>query len=172
MATARLFVAVWPPDDVVALLAALDRPEVVGLRWTPQPHWHVTLRFLGRADVDDARRALGDLIVPEAPVVAVVGPVVGRFGQRVLQVPVSGLDGLAAAVVRATAGVGEPPDDRPFAGHVTLARASLAARVDLGRLTGQTIAGSWSVTEVSLVESRLSSAGATYEEVERRSLTT
>jgi len=165
-----LFVAVWPPDDVVALLAALDRPELVGLRWTQRPQWHVTLRFLGLADVDDARRALGDLIVPEAPVVAVVGPVVGRFGQRVLQVPVSGLVGLAAAVVRATAGVGEPPDDRPFAGHVTLGRASKAARVDLGRVTGQPITGSWSVTEVSLVESRLSSSGATYGEVERRSL--
>ena len=44
----RLFVAVWPPDDVLDRLAVLPRPEVDGLRWTDQDHWHVTLRFLAR----------------------------------------------------------------------------------------------------------------------------
>ncbi len=166
MATARLFVAVWPPDEVVERVAAHDRPEVVGLRWTRRPQWHVTLRFFGRADVGEARAALNDLVVPTAAVEAVVGPAVGRFGQRVLQVPVCGLDGLAAAVVSATAGVGDPPEDRPFAGHLTLARVAKSGRVDLRALTGQAITGTWAVTEVTLVESRLSSAGATYQTVE------
>ncbi len=165
MPTARLFVAVWPPDEVVERVAALDRPEVVGLRWTSPAQWHVTLRFLGRADVGEARAALGDLVVPTAPVEAVVGPTVGRFGQRVLQVPVSGLDGLAAAAVSATAAVGEPPEDRPFAGHLILARVAKSAKVDLRALAGQAITGTWAVTEVTLVQSHLSSAGATYEVV-------
>jgi len=162
-----LFVAVWPPDEVVERVAALDRPEVVGLRWTSPAQWHVTLRFLGRADMGEARAALGDLVVPAKPVEAVVGPTVGRFGQRVLQLPVSGLDGLAAAVVSATAAMGDRPEDRPFVGHLTLARVARTADVDLWALAGQAITGTWAVTEVTLVESTLSSAGATYEVVER-----
>ena len=47
----RLFVAVWPPESVVEMLLGLDRPEGPDLRWTTEPQWHVTLRFLG--DVDD-----------------------------------------------------------------------------------------------------------------------
>ena len=31
---ARLFVAVWPPDDVLDAVAALERPAQDGLRWT------------------------------------------------------------------------------------------------------------------------------------------
>jgi hypothetical protein len=37
---ARLFVAVRPTPEVVALLAALERPAVPGLRWAPpSPGW-------------------------------------------------------------------------------------------------------------------------------------
>ena len=43
----RLFIAVWPPPDVVEQVAALPRPPVAGLRWTEPEQWHVTLRFLG-----------------------------------------------------------------------------------------------------------------------------
>ena len=52
----RLFVAVWPPDDVIDVLADLPRPEVAGVRWTTRGQWHVTLRFLGHVatvDVDE-----------------------------------------------------------------------------------------------------------------------
>ena len=55
----RLFVAVWPPDDVLDLLAGLP-----GRRWLESggraaAQWHVTLRFLGDAEVDAVRAALG-----------------------------------------------------------------------------------------------------------------
>ena len=128
--------------------------------------WHVTLRFLGRVDaVDEAIAALGAMRA--APAEAVAGPAVGRFGQRVLHVPVAGLDEVAAAVVVATASVGEPPEERPFAGHLTLARVARGGRVDLRRLAGQPVAGRWPVTEVCLVESHLSPKGARYEVVSR-----
>jgi 2'-5' RNA ligase len=147
----RLFVAVTPPDDVLATLEGLARPAVVGVRWTTRAQWHVTLRFLGRVDdasVGDVVEALAAVDVT-APVTARLGPAVDRFGHRVLQVPVDGLDGLAAAV-------GEPPEDRPFRGHLTLARVGRGGgRVDLRPLCGAPVAASWPVTSVELYESQL-----------------
>ncbi|MDP9386758.1 MAG: hypothetical protein M3Q48_02235, partial [Actinomycetota bacterium] len=89
----RLFVAVWPPADVVDGLAALPRPEVPGLRWTAPEQWHVTLRFLGEVDLAAARRAFAATDITGAAV-AELGPATGRFGRRVLHVPVAGLEGL------------------------------------------------------------------------------
>jgi len=164
----RLFVAVWPPDEVLDRLAVLPRPEVDGLRWTDQDHWHVTLRFLGPVDeVEPVRSALAGVAFSNAPVAAVLGPTVDRFGQRILHVPVAGLDAVAAAVVQSTAHLGKRPDDRPFNGHVTLARAARDAKVDLRPLTGTPVAAEWDVEAVCLVESRLSPKGAKYEGLER-----
>ena len=70
-------------------------------------------------------------------------------------------------MIARTARLGRPPEDRPFDGHLTLARARKAARVDLRRLAGAPIEAAWPVTEVCLVESRLSPAGARYEVVDR-----
>ena len=166
---ARLFVAVWPPEDVLDAVEALRRPEVPGLRWTARDQWHVTLRFLGR--VESVADAVGALeTVRAAPAAAVAGPAVGRFAQRVLHVPVAGLEDVAGAVVAATAAVGDPPEDRPFAGHLTLARVARGARVDLRALAGQPVTGRWAVTEVCLVESQLSPKGARYEVVSRSPL--
>lgn len=171
----RLFVAVTPPDDVLALVDALSRPGVVGMRWTTRAQWHVTLRFLGRVDdalVDDVRAALRVVRVA-APVVATLGPAVARFGRRVLHVPVDGLDDLAARVVDATSEIGEPPDDRPFRGHLTLARVSRAAgRVDLRPVSGTPIVATWPVTAFELYASELHPHGARYTVVDRLQLLT
>ena len=166
---ARLFVAVLPPERVLDVVAGLDRPEAPGLRWTGREQWHVTLRFLGR--VDDAQPVVDALRgVPAAEaggVAAVLGPAVGRFANRVLHLPVAGLDGLACRVEEATAGLGQPPEDRAFRGHLTLARVAKGARVDLGPLTGQAASERWAVEDMCLVESHLAPAGARYEVLER-----
>ena len=166
----RLFVAVWPPAELVDQLAALPRPDVAGVRWTRPDQWHVTLRFLGRVDdVDTVVEALSGVEV--AAVEAVAGPAVGRFGQRVLHVPVDGLGPVADAVVGATAALGEPPEERPFNGHVTLARATgRGGRVDLRPLAGGPVAARWIVDELTLVSSDLHPHGARYTVVERFSL--
>lgn len=162
----RLFVAVWPPEEVLDRLAALARPEVEGLRWTRRDQWHVTLRFLGQvSDAGPVVEALAGAALPAAD--AVLGPALDRFGQRILHVPVAGLDGLAAGVVSATASLGQPPDDRSFHGHITLARVADRARVDLRPLTARAVEAEWRVDAVCLVESRLSPKGARYEVVER-----
>ena len=163
----RLFVAVWPPDDVLDLVAELVRPEVEGLRWTRREQWHVTLRFLGQVpQVEPVAEALSGVDV-SGPATAVLGPTVGRFGQRVLHVPVAGLEGVAAAVVGRTAHLGRPPEDRPFTGHITLARAGKTGRPDLRSVDGAPVEARWEVDVVSLVQSSLSRAGAGYEIVER-----
>jgi len=167
---ARLFVAVTPPDEVLSSIDALSRPGVVGLRWTTRAQWHVTLRFLGRVD-DGAVGAVVDALrsvdVPPG-VVASLGPATARFGQRVLQVPVDGLDALASRVVDATGAFGDPPDDRPFRGHLTLARVGRgAARVDLRPLCGAPLRATWPATSFELYASELHPHGARYTVVER-----
>jgi 2'-5' RNA ligase len=162
----RLFVAVWPPADVVAALAGLDRPDHRGVRWTTPDQWHVTLRFLGSMeDAEEGKRALArmaPLAGPDQPV-AVAGPAVVRLGPSILCLPVAGLADLAAAVVAVTAGIGEAPAERPFRGHVTLARAQRG--VDVRALAGQPLSAEWPVGEVTLVASETRPSGARYQVV-------
>lgn len=163
----RLFVAAWPPPAVVREVAALPRPDESGVRWAQPDQWHVTLRFLGEADEAVAAAAL-DRLAAE-PATATVGPAVSRLGRTVLCLPVRGLDALAAAVAEATAGVGEPPDPRPFRGHLTLARLG---RRGSCRLAGHRLATSFVVSEVALVSSTAGprGEGPTYRSVHRVAL--
>jgi 2'-5' RNA ligase len=154
----RLFVAVWPPPDVLDALGELPRLPLAGARWTTRPQWHVTLRFLGSGVDPSVAAAALDTVVAE-PCTAELGPTAHRLGRSVLMVPVGGLDALAAAVEEATAGLGRPPDDRPFRGHLTLARSrsGTAPRLDVA------IRAQWPVTEITLVDSHTHPAGARYE---------
>ena len=156
----RLFVAVWPSAAVVDAVRGMPRPETDALRWTTEDQWHVTLRFLGEAEVDGVALALAGVDAPATT--AVMGPVTGRFGRRIVHVPVSGLDDVAAAVWSALG-----PEDRPFTGHLTLARARDRRGVDLRPYCGVPIAGEWRVDEITLVASHMSPKGARYEIVER-----
>jgi 2'-5' RNA ligase len=142
---------------VVDAIAALERPAIDGVRWTTEDQWHVTLCFLGEADVDMATAALATVVA--SPTTAVMGPATDRFGQTTLQVPVTGLDDLAGAVTTAFG-----PQDRPFRGHLTLARAR---RGDIRGLCGVPIAGEWPVDEVTLVATELHPKGARYTVVAR-----
>ncbi len=154
---ARLFVAVWPPAEVLDLIEALPRVERPGVRWTPRPAWHVTLAFLGEADPDRVREALAALRSPTTE--AVLGPRPGRLGRGVLVVPVTGLDRTAADVRSVTAGVSGWVEDRPFHGHLTLARLRGAPACGL---TADRIEARWPVDAVALVESTPGPAGPVY----------
>lgn len=171
----RLFVAVWPPSDVLEAVAALDRPTLPEVRWTSPDQWHVTVRFLGSVPDEQLGAVIEAVDTVElaggAPLVT-MGPETSCFGGgRVLHIPASGLAALAAATVRATAGFGEPPDPRPFAGHLTLARSRSRRGPGLRPLAGVPLAASWPATELTLVRSHLNRAGARYEVVHRRPLT-
>ena len=161
----RLFVAVWPPPDVVDGLRPAVVPGEPNVRWVPPEQWHVTLRFLGDADPADVADALRDATLPAA--VAVLGPHVSRLGRFVVVVPVAGLDDLAAAVTGATAALGEPPDPRGFTGHLTIARLKQRGAC---RVTGTPARSRFPVDEVSLVASRTGADGVIYEVLERFAL--
>jgi 2'-5' RNA ligase len=155
---ARLFVAVWPDDPTRAALAQLPGPEEIDVRRVPRANWHVTLRFVGEADPNQLLAALDGTELPAAT--ARLGPVVETLGSH-LVVPVSGVDELAGAVREATAGVGER-NERPFRGHLTLARTKRSAR---STLVGHPIAAEFTVIEVAVVASTLDPGGARYETI-------
>ena len=145
----RLFVAVWPPDDVMAALAALPRPSLPGVRWTAPQRLHVTMRFLGEADESAVTAALASGHFPAARVR--LGPQVEPLGRGVLVVPARGLEELAAGVAAATRRLGDPPPDRPFAGHVTVARYKGDPPPDYApRLQAEFTATSWPSCAVTL----------------------
>ena len=157
----RLFVAVWPPPPIVEELRALARKDRRGVRFVAPENWHVTLRFLGEADPGRVAAALDEATLPAAR--ARLGPGVDLLADRALVVPVDGVDELAAAVVRATADLGEPPRKR-FVGHLTLARLGRrATTLALPPALGALVDGEFEVTEVALVRSRLDPQGAHYE---------
>lgn len=155
---ARRFVAVWPPEGVLDAVEALHRPVDLGGRWTRRDQWHVTLRFLGDVEVEPVVDAL--TAVGSGPLVARLGPAVERLGRGVLHVPVAGLETLADDVVARTAELGRPPEDRPFLGHLTLAR--IVGRPPSGVL-GQPIEAEWIVEAVHVVASHLGGNAARYE---------
>jgi hypothetical protein len=73
----RLFVAIWPPADVVSTLAALPRPDVPGVRWSAPDQWMVKVRPFGRvADrlVEPLVTALADALDGAPAVECAVGP--------------------------------------------------------------------------------------------------
>lgn len=154
----RLFVAVWPPPDVIETLARLPRPEAPKVRWTAPDRLHVTLRFLGEADEDAAADALRGLRASAAAIT--LGPGVERLGKGVLMVPAQGAESLAAAAVAATGHLGQPPPDRPFFGHLTVARFD--RRPPPGY--GPAVEASFTASEIALV--RVGRSG-TYSTVER-----
>ena len=146
-----LFLAVWPDEQSIERLGGLARPPRPGVRWTDPGHWHVTLAFLGRADPRAALAAL-DRMGPGAPVAEVaLGPVTRLLNRTVLVVPASGLDGLAASARTACADAGLELEDRPFRGHLTLARGRRPG--DLAGLGGERVSAGFPVNGVDLVES-------------------
>lgn len=170
LSTVRLFVALRPPPEAVALVDALPRAAVPRVRWTTAEQWHVTLRFLGESSADDVVAALRTATWPAVPEAVLRGEL-RSFGRELLSAAVEGVDGLARAVVDATAGLGVPPPERPFTGHLTLARASRGG--DVRPLAGApALSGEarWRADEVVLMASELRSSGARYSVVERFSV--
>ena len=175
MPRTRAFVAIALPADVQAALGALRGalPAPPGrLRWSPVAQAHLTLAFLGDLDDDDlaaARRAVGAVAATVSPFAASlrgVGafPHAGRarvawvgWGAGAAEVVALQVR-LAAALADA---IGHRCGGRPFAPHVTLARAREPLDLRTTLAPGLDWRGpSWRVATVDLMASELRAEGA------------
>ncbi len=174
-----MFVAMWPDDSALRRLSALQFEPIEGLRAVKPGQWHVTLRFLGDVDpvlmpalvgaLETAAAGLPDSIRCE------VGPKTAWLGgDRVLQIPVSGLDDAAAAIRVATMPV-VPVTNRDgarFTGHLTVARSKRGglAASQRSALAGIPISVSFGVGSFDLVASHPSTGDVRYTTLARVTL--
>lgn len=175
--TARMFVAVVPPDDVTAALAGRlgdAEMKVAGLRWTARENWHVTLCFLAAVPatrVEAAVAELADVARDARPFVLRLSGA-GAFPRpRRAGVVWAGVDGVSTDDAKALARLAKHvriglrrahlrPDRTPFRPHLTLARVRPAADVTqvVEHLAGEPEPDNgpdWAVSQLQLVESRL-----------------
>jgi len=166
----RLFVAVWPPEQVVNILYNLPHPERKGVRWTQKENLHTTLVFLGEMkSAEGALNVLSNLDLDAVtPVTVSIGPTTALLGANVLQVPVQGLDKLANVVISAPWPSRSGDSEVTFHGHITLARTR--ERHTISSLAGIPVHASWKVSMLHLVSSELRPHGPQYEKLYTRHL--
>ncbi len=175
----RLFVALSPPSEIRdRLIDLMDGVE--GARWQDDDQLHITLRFIGEVDrrtAEDVATALSALR-GDLPALRLDG--CGTFETRgrpnALWAGVAPHDPLASLhkkIDRAMIRIGLEPEHRAYIPHVTLARlAGSAGPVDSFLARHAALASSeFSVTHMTLYESRLGHSGASYEPIERYALT-
>ena len=176
----RTFVAIELPAECRARLQdVIDTLRVAarGVRWVKGESAHLTLKFIGELperDLPAAEAALRSAASGSAPFSCRLRGISGfpaRGRPRVIHSAAQGADealvGLAAAVEAALeSALAIPREDRPFKPHVTLGRvkdrracppveqiASLVPGADFGEVR---------VTEIVLIKSDLTPAGAIY----------
>lgn len=177
----RLFVAIQPPPEALAELAAATAPLRVAapeLRWSGSQSWHLTLAFLGEVSepvlpelTTRLERAAGR---HPAQQLAFAGG--GAFpGVRRARVLWAGLRAdsralaaLAASVAAGARRAGAPPPDegRKYRAHLTLAHCRRPSDVSelVGVLAG--FAGTeWTADSVCLIRSHLGSGPPRHEEL-------
>ena len=174
-----MFVAVWPDELTVRRLSALELGSVPGLRTVRPGQWHVTLRFLGEVDDDLVPvlvHALGNAATRvRAPVRCTIGPATAWFGGTgVLQIPATGLEGVAEAVRQATGDAIPDAGEPPFVGHLTVARVRgrRPERSTRAGAAGIAFTAELAVPRFVLVVSELSPEGPRYTTLERFALPT
>ena len=178
----RAFVAIELPESIGEALAreqARFRAVCPDARWTRPEGIHLTLKFLGDISAEqetEVKEALGRMERFAKFTASVKG--FGFFpDSKRPRVFWAGLDAppdlgrLAQQVDNAVAPLGFPLENRPFKSHLTLARfkiprpqAKLAALV---AVPGDSIHGSFEVSEFFLWQSRLLPGGAEYRKVAR-----
>lgn len=183
----RLFVAIELPERVrtaVDDLTSRARTTLPKARWVGAANLHLTLVFLGEIDDSALLRLATGLesgVTGRTPFkMRLEGsgcfPKNGRARVAWLGFETSpevvSLQGSLAAAMRTA--VGHEPDRRPFHPHLTVARCSPPWPAAAGRRWSQALEGhlgeAFRVDSISLMRSRLSSAGASYSNVHRFAL--
>ena len=180
----RAFIAVGLDDSLrSAITAAVERLRPLGsaVAWVPPRNLHVTLRFLGDQSEDrlvDAEAALADAAAGSPPMDVTfhgIGAFPGLERPRILWVGLAHgaleMRGLEQRVADALAARDFAREERPWHPHLTIGRvyderrwrreAGPPLRGALAQAAATTF-GTQRVTEVALMRSELSPAGARY----------
>ncbi len=167
----RLFLALWPDDDVRERIAAVSAglPNKCG-RPVPRENLHLTLAFLGSVAGDAAGDLQRRMAAVQAEPFNLVFDRCGWFRRaRVIWLAPSeapaALADLAQQLREAARDCGITVDDRPFQAHLTLARKAAAPP---GHLEFEPIR--WHVDRFCLIRSETRPEGAVYRILERRAL--
>ena len=179
----RLFIAVDLPEAVREALGRLQsdlrRRDLSGLRWVRPEGIHLTLKFLGETPagrVTPIREALAAATGGRQALRLMLGSL-GTFGNRrgprVLWLDIEGdvsrLRELQAALEKALAGLGFPPEERKFSAHLTLARVSQPAPPGTAERISQALErvtpprAEFAAREIVLMRSKLQPGGAVYD---------
>lgn len=170
----RLFVAIRPPAPVRDALLDL-MGGISAARWQSEDQLHLTLRFIGEVDRHmalDIHAALGSI---RHPAFDLVVSSLGAFERRGVPdvvwagvAPVEPVRALHKKIDQAIVRVGIEPDRRAFHPHITLARLGRGAG-PVHDFLAKPVTGipAFTVTDIVLVESRLTPDGAVYSELDR-----
>ena len=186
MGTMRVFVGIVLPEfcqEIVAGLACRLAPLSPGpLSGTRRGNAHLTLKFLGDVagdgpcGIDAVCSTLSGVVFAPFDLQVAGGGFFPEKGRpRVIWAGLAAgaapCRELADAVDRALSPLGFPPEPRPFAAHLTLARLKNPGRDGdwsaVLRLLAATVWPEVTVSDFALCRSHLTAAGARYEILER-----
>jgi len=186
-----MFVAIESPPDVKAALKRAQEAlraavDVRAIRWTYSEQFHLTLRFLGNiaatsveslsVSLSDACRGFSSLRLCARGIGFFPSP----RKPRVIWSGVTDSEGrlreLQQLVTTSTAVFSSEEPENDFHGHITLgrikhlSRRDAAALVDVADRISSTAFGEWTVDNLRLIRSELSSSGPTYTTISTTSL--
>ena len=159
--------ALWPDRPTREALAGLPLPELAGVHRTAPANLHVTVRYLGSllCPPGEVIAAL-ESVEPKSSVRVQIGPSTARFANRVLYLPVDGVDEFATSCDQALANAGIAPRDSPFRGHITIARAKRTTPPEtMDGLVGSPFHAGFTARTFTLTSSTISHSGPAYESV-------
>jgi 2'-5' RNA ligase len=177
-ARARLFVALPLPVAVTGALAAIQPRAEDGVRLIPPADMHLTLHFLGAADIEAVSRALAVVHMP-AFTLRLNEP--GHFSPRGRKtilwcgvLPSNELQALHRATAEALEAAGFATEKRPYQAHVTVARLDASLPRTLVDTFEAGLPGpdppEFECTRFALYESETHATGARYRILESYSL--
>ena len=174
----RLFIGLRPPPAIRASLRGL-MIGVPGARWQEDDQLHVTVRYIGEVD----RRMAEDIAVllggVHSPAIDVRLAGTGRFESKAVTdtlwaglTPTASLTVLHQKVDHALVRLGLASESRAYLPHITLARftRSMGTAPEIEEFLARHAAltsNTFTMTHLTLFESHLSSARATYETINR-----
>jgi len=173
--TARLFVAIPLPRSVTRRLVTLQPEAAKNVRPIAEPDLHVTLHFLGTAEVASVTEALASVRAHPFPIrLGEPGHFALRGRKTILWIgiePSAAISALHAATAKALRTVGFEPETRPWQPHITLARLAGRGARHLVEAFEQTAPAEapigFECSQFALFESETHQEGARYRALER-----